>query len=96
MPRAFRLVKARHARHAFDGEGARLYGGRWNAPGLALVYASESVSLAALELLVHLESARVLSRFVLCAADFAESLVEDLVGECSASGLSAMRWTRAT
>ena len=45
----------RYARRAFDGEGARLYGGRWNHPGVAVVYCSATLSLAALEYLVHLE-----------------------------------------
>jgi RES domain-containing protein len=53
--RAFRLVKARHAEAALDGEGARRVGGRWNAPGLAMTYCSSSLSLAVLELLVHVE-----------------------------------------
>lgn len=39
-----------------DGEGARRYGGRWNSPGRAVVYASESLALCALELLVHLDT----------------------------------------
>jgi RES domain-containing protein len=45
MPRAWRLVKARLAARAFDGEGARLHGGRWNNPGLRVVYVSSSRSL---------------------------------------------------
>lgn len=49
------LVAERHAARAFDGEGARLYGGRWNHPGIPVVYASATLSLAALELLVHLD-----------------------------------------
>lgn len=52
---AWRLVSARHAGEAFDGEGARLYGGRWNHPGIPVVYTSATLSLAALELLVHLD-----------------------------------------
>jgi RES domain-containing protein len=36
-----------------DGEGARRRGGRWNPPGRAAVYTSERLSLAVLELLVH-------------------------------------------
>jgi RES domain-containing protein len=35
------------------GEGARLYGGRWNPVGTPCVYASTTLSLAALETLVH-------------------------------------------
>ena len=64
MPRAWRLVKARHAARAFDGEGARLHGGRWNSPGTRVVYVSSSRSLAALELLVHLEIAEALEHYV--------------------------------
>ncbi len=51
----WRLCKRRHA--ALDGQGARLAGGRWNSRGTAVVYASETLSLAALELLVHCDAA---------------------------------------
>ena len=37
------------------GEGARLYGGRWNAPGRPLIYAAETAALAVLEVRVHLD-----------------------------------------
>jgi RES domain-containing protein len=43
---------------AFSGEGARLFGGRWNSPGVAVVYASESLALAALETLAHADRRR--------------------------------------
>lgn len=36
-----------------SGEGARIAGGRWNRPGLPVVYLAGSRSLAALEILVH-------------------------------------------
>jgi len=51
---AWRIVRAARANTAFTGEGARIYGGRWNSPGTAVIYVSEHESLAALELLVHL------------------------------------------
>lgn len=51
----WRITTARYASRAFDGEGARLYGGRWNHPGVAVVYCSPALSLAALEYFVHLE-----------------------------------------
>lgn len=52
--RAWRIVKEKHAATAFSGEGARLYGGRWNSVGTSLVYTSGTKALAALESLVHL------------------------------------------
>jgi RES domain-containing protein len=76
MPTAWRIVKATRARSAFDGEGARRHGGRWNSPGLRLVYTAESVSLAALELLVHLQSSRLLAAYALVPARFDSALVE--------------------
>lgn len=51
---AYRLCVRRYAAHAFAGEGARRAGGRWNSRGTAVVYTSATLSLAALELLVHL------------------------------------------
>jgi len=47
----WRLCRMRHAR--FDGEGARLAGGRWNHRGTPMVYMSATLSLAALEYLVN-------------------------------------------
>lgn len=38
---------------SFSGQGAMLAGGRWNRKGLAAVYASQNLSLSALEKLVH-------------------------------------------
>ena len=54
MIRAWRLVKKAHESSAFSGEGARRFGGRWNHRGTAVVYLSDTLSLAALELFVHL------------------------------------------
>jgi RES domain-containing protein len=49
----WRIVKAKHAATAFSGEGARIYEGRWNSAGVRMVYCSENLALAALEILVH-------------------------------------------
>ncbi len=51
--RIWRLCRKQSALSAFDGEGAKLYGGRWNHKGLPMVYASATLSLAVLEVLVH-------------------------------------------
>lgn len=52
----WRIVKEKHARTAFSGDGARRFGGRWNSEGVPMVYCSESLALAALEILVHTQS----------------------------------------
>lgn len=75
MGEAWRIVKVRHAATAFDGEGPRLYGGRWNSAGVRVVYASFTKSLAALETLVHL-NLPVTSQYVAIPLRFDEALVE--------------------
>jgi RES domain-containing protein len=75
---AWRIVQSRWASTAFDGEGARRSGGRWNSPGRPLVYVSEHAALAALEMLVHLGSAGLLkSQYVLFEVAFAAELVDE-------------------
>ena len=61
---AFRIVKKRHALTAFSGEGARAYGGRWNYPGIPMVYAAHTRALAALESLAHFAGAERRLEFV--------------------------------
>jgi RES domain-containing protein len=60
---AWRIVKQKHAAAAFSGEGARLFEGRWNSAGVAMVYCSEHLSLAALEILVHIQAAIIGDKF---------------------------------
>lgn len=47
-------ISVREYAPGLDGEGSRIAGGRWNSPGQAVVYTSDSLALAALEVLVHL------------------------------------------
>lgn len=49
---------------AFNGEGARRYGGRWGSKGTALVYAAENLPLALLETLVGLTDYAQLYEYV--------------------------------
>jgi RES domain-containing protein len=51
---AWRLDKARHAKDAFTGNGARRVSGRWHRQGVPVVYVSESMALSVLEKFVHL------------------------------------------
>jgi len=76
MISAWRIVKRRLANTAFTGEGARRYGGRWNSPGVAMVYTAESQSLAALEMAVHLDSSELLDRYLVIEVGIDDSLVE--------------------
>lgn len=76
MPRAWRITKAKFAAVAFNGEGARLYGGRWSSPGTSVVYVAESLSLAILEILVHIQEAAVLQDYVVSTIDFPERCIE--------------------
>lgn len=48
----FRITQEKYAED-LSGNGARLYGGRWNSEGLFAVYTSSSRSLALLETLAH-------------------------------------------
>lgn len=53
--RFWRICRQRYASAAATGEGARLFGGRWNSKGVAVVYASTSLALAGIETFVNLE-----------------------------------------
>lgn len=75
---AWRIVKQKNEKTAFSGEGARLYGGRWNSPGTAMVYTAQSQSLAVLEMLVHLDSADLLGKYVFFEVTIDDSMVAAL------------------
>jgi len=78
MRTVWRITTARLAATAFSGEGARLYGGRWNPKGLALVYAAESRALALLEMMV--QDAPLRARYVLIPAQLPDALSITSVG----------------
>jgi len=68
----WRLLTARYVESAFSGEGARLYGGRWNRKSVPIVYTASSQSLAMLELLVQDEPLR--ARYVIIAAQIPRNM----------------------
>ena len=51
----WRICHRRHANGAFSGEGTRLVAGRWTPKGVRAVYTAGTLSLAALEMFVHME-----------------------------------------
>ena len=75
---AWRLVKAEWADAAFSGEGARLGGGRWNSPGVPVVYLAGTLELAELEVLVNLAAPKLLGSYVAFRVTVPAGLVETL------------------
>ena len=67
--RTWRLCQERFASAAFTGEGAQLYGGRWHRAGMPVIYTATSLSLAALEVLVHFDHDLIPGRFVAFAVE---------------------------
>ena len=52
--RVFRIAKKQYLKD-LSGEGSRLFGGRWNKKGMAMLYFSDSLSTSLLEVLVHMD-----------------------------------------
>ena len=65
---SFRIVRRKYA--DLSGNGARLFGGRFNPPGVPANYTSESIALALLEVLVHLEKSEVPNDLVVLTIAF--------------------------
>jgi RES domain-containing protein len=71
----YRMVKSKWAATAFDGDGARITGGRWNSKGVPCVYTSASESLALLEMLVHLQDASLRRYYTVFELQIPENLI---------------------
>jgi RES domain-containing protein len=65
--RVWRIASVAHA--AFDGEGPRRYGSRWTPKGLPAIFASATLSLAALERFVHIDPDLELEDLVAISVD---------------------------
>ncbi len=85
MRQAWRIVKEKYAATAFSGEGAARGGGRWNSRGTWMVYTSGTLSLAALETLVHLNPP-VHFKYVTFRIGFDEALVERMTAASLPAG----------
>jgi RES domain-containing protein len=76
--RVFRIAAARFARsrkEAFSGEGGVGASARWHTAGRPIVYAAQSLSLAALEILVHLKQTDALQAFRAFAIEIPDDLI---------------------
>jgi RES domain-containing protein len=67
-----------------DATGAKLYGGRWNSSGTAVLYASSTLALSCLEVLVHIrDSSLVPYDYMFCEIEVPDAFVApwNLTGE---------------
>jgi RES domain-containing protein len=77
----WRLTKKTYADSAFSGEGARLYGGRFNSKGTRVVYTSEHLALALVETLAGLTDYDDLYQYVFFSVQIADTAAEDLASD---------------
>lgn len=95
MIKGWRLAAPEYSRTVGDmlsGEGAFLYGGRWNSVGRRAVYLGGSLALASLELLVHLKVPDVLRNYRKLSVRIPEDLIDlvdtrDLPADWATPGL---------
>ncbi len=71
-------VYATNPEQIMSGEGAYLFGGRWNNKGVRVVYLGTSLAQASMELLIHLGRADILNTFRKMKVSFDESLVQHI------------------
>jgi len=75
--RTFRIARRKWAEHP-SGSGLA---GRWNRDGDKVIYTSSSLSLALLEILVHVTLDQVPSDYVWIAAEFDDQFIEPAPNE---------------
>jgi RES domain-containing protein len=75
----WRICKELRAVTAFDGEGARRYPGRWNHRGVPMVYCTTALSLAALEVFVHLDPDDLPDDLVSIRTELPDDLLPEVV-----------------
>ena len=91
--RVYRVAKARHAPDAqtmLSGEGAREWGGRFNSPGVRAVYCSSTLSLAALEILVHAPRVAILPEYRFLEVEVPDRAIERIADEDIAIDATAL------
>jgi len=63
------------------GTGARLYGGRWNSPGIPALYTAENISLAVLEILVRADRYTLPQSYVLLKINVPDNAASITIAE---------------
>lgn len=57
-----------------SGTGAKLFGGRWNTPGIPVLYTTENISLAVLEILVRTDISLIPLHYYLLKIEVPENM----------------------
>lgn len=78
MPVGWRIFRTKYSAASLSGEGARRDGGRWNRPGVPVVYLADSLPLAVLELLVRVQHVGVLGGFSTARVEIPDRVVETI------------------
>jgi RES domain-containing protein len=76
----FRIADKKY-KDDLSGTGAKLIGGRWNSPGLPALYTSEHASLAALEIIVHVNKPEKFQNLFLLAVELPDSAETAVIDE---------------
>ena len=72
--RVWRICRRAHAADPLGGRGGLYFSGRWHPRGIRIVYASATLSLAALELLVHVDRDLLWANLVQIEIDLPDEL----------------------
>jgi RES domain-containing protein len=64
---------------AFNGEGARALGGRWNSKGTALVYTAGTLSLALLEIIIGAAESELPEDYLYATVDLPDAVALERV-----------------
>jgi RES domain-containing protein len=75
--RIYRITKTEYI-DDFSGEGARLYGGRWNLVGDPVIYFSQNLSLSLLEIIVHVEFAKLPMGYSFIEAEIPDEFIKPI------------------
>jgi len=70
----YRIVKSENRTNDLSGKGAFIGGGRWNNPGIFLLYTNVNSSLALLENLVHFDESEMPPRMFILRIEIDETV----------------------
>lgn len=79
MIEVFRLARAEFKDSIWSGAGGLHIDGRWHTPGKRIVYAAQSLSLAQLEVLVHVADRRQIPALCYAVAGIPEAMAVPVV-----------------